>query len=502
MLRNININGGELCIEKIPSECGLVIFGASGDLTFRKLIPSLYNLYVKKLLPDNFYILGCARTEMDDLSFREKIKFRLASFKEKNSISDFLLHCHYVKIEYVEKSSYSVLIKKIEKLDFDFKTMKKAIFYMATPSAFYRDITRFVLSYTDSQIIKKGGSWPRFIFEKPFCSDLESALNLDKELHTQLDENQIYRIDHYLGKDTVQNLLMFRFANAVFEPVWNNKYIDHVQITVAESLGVEHRAGYFEQSGLLRDMFQNHILQMVSMVGMEPPSSFDADRIRDERVKILRSVRRYTIESIKHGILRGQYSRGNMGDRELPAYREETGVNPESKIETFVCLKLFIDNWRWHGVPFFIRAGKRLKEKVSQIGVVFKPLSHSIFPELKPEDLVSNVLIFSIQPDEGVSLTIQAKQPGPKLCMHPLMMGFKYNEVFGMVPPEAYERLILDCMLGDQTLFIRSDGMELAWSILAPILMNPPPLEFYEGGSWGPESSIQFIQNDGREWLI
>ena len=502
MRSDFKIKGGELCIEKIPSGCGVVIFGASGDLSFRKLLPSLFGLYSKKLLPENFYVLGCARSVMNDDSFREKIKLRLDSVKEKEALSDFLQHCHYVKIEYLEKASYSDLIKKVEKLDADFKTGQKAVFYMATPPSFYRDITSFVLSCADSPVIRKGDSWPRFVFEKPFCHDLESAITLDKELHARLEENQIYRIDHYLGKDTVQNLLMFRFANAIFEPLWNSRYIDHVQITVAESLGVGHRAGYFEQAGLLRDMFQNHILQMVAMVAMEPPSSFDADRIRDERAKILRSVRRYTKESLKHDVLRGQYTRGMVEGLEIPAYREEVHVDPESMIETFVCMKLFIDNWRWNGVPFYIRAGKRLKEKVSQIGVVFKPLPHSIFRELKPEDLVSNVLIFSIQPDEGVSLTIQAKQPGPKLCMHPLMMDFKYREVFGVVPPEAYERLILDCMLGDQTLFIRSDGMELAWSFLTPVLMNPPPLEFYEGGSWGPESANRLIQKDGREWLL
>ncbi len=502
MKNDYKIKGGELCIEKIPSECGVVIFGASGDLSFRKLIPSLFGLYSKKLLPANFYILGCARSEMNNDSFREKIRSRLDPVKEKDVLSGFLQRCHYVKIEYLEKDSYPVLIKKIEKLDSEFKTAQKAIFYMATPPSFYKDITSFVLSCSDSPVIRKGETWPRFVFEKPFCHDLESAINLDRELHTQLEENQIYRIDHYLGKDTVQNLLMFRFANAIFEPLWNNRYIDHVQITVAETLGVEHRAGYFEQAGLLRDMFQNHILQMVSMVAMEPPGSFDADRIRDERAKILRSIRPYTYESLSHDVLRGQYKRGMREGITIPAYREELHVHSESMIETFVCLKLFIDNWRWNGVPFYIRAGKRLKEKVSQIGVVFKALPHSIFRELKPEDLVSNVLIFSIQPDEGVSLTIQAKQPGPKLCMHPLMMDFKYSEVFGVVPPEAYERLILDCMLGDQTLFIRSDGMELAWSFLTPILRDPPPLEFYEGGSWGPESASYLIQKDGREWLL
>lgn len=512
MLNNLQIKGGEFCVEKIPSSCGIVIFGASGDLTFRKLLPSLFNLFLKKLLPINFFVLGCARTEISNEEFLNKIKLKLSSLGDSDSINDFLTHCNYVQINYFEKESYLNLIKKIETLDENFKTNSSVIFYLSTPATLYVDITRFLLSYKESKIISKDNTWPRFIYEKPYGCDLQSALKLDKELHLQLQENQIYRIDHYLGKDTVQNILMFRFANSIFEPVWNNKYIDHVQITVSETLGVEHRTGYFEQAGLLRDMFQNHILQMISMLAMEPPNSFDADRIRDEKTKIFRSIRQYTTDSFKNDIVRGQYLNGiNDDGKELLAYRQELNVNPNSFVETYVALKLFIDNWRWYNVPFYIKAGKRLKQKTSQIAVIFKPLPHSIFKGLSPTDLVSNVLIFSIQPDEGVSLVLQAKQPGPKLCMHPLMMEFKYSNIFKIKPPEAYERLLLDCMLGDQTLFVRFDGMELAWSILKPILdvwyhdKNHniiSPLEFYKSGSFGPDLASSLIQKDQREWLI
>ncbi|EKD28913.1 MAG: hypothetical protein ACD_79C00165G0002, partial [uncultured bacterium] len=350
------------------------------------------------------------------------------------------------------------------------------------------------------------GNFAKLVFEKPFCSDLKSALKLDEELKKYLSEKQIYRIDHYLGKDTVQNILLFRFANSIFEPIWNRRYIDHVQITVAETLGVEHRAGYFEHSGLLRDMFQNHMLQMMSLVAMEPSHSFDADRIRDEKVKLLRSIRQFTKKTLKTDLIRAQYLKGKIDGKEVQGYRNEKEVNKNSQTETFIASKLFVDNWRWEGVPFYLRSGKRLERKISQIIIMFKPVPHSIFPMLSPSDLAPNFLIFSIQPDEGISLNIQAKKPGPKLCMSPLFMDFKYSNVFGSSPPEAYERLLLDCMLGDQSLFIRSDSMEIAWSLLDPILeywneCETVP-ENYAAGSWGPQSSFDLIEKDDRNWIV
>jgi glucose-6-phosphate 1-dehydrogenase len=348
------------------------------------------------------------------------------------------------------------------------------------------------------------------VIEKPFGRDLESARKLDNELRKILRERQIYRIDHYLGKETVQNILMLRFANVIFEPVWNRNYIDSVQITAAETVGVEHRAGYFEQAGLLRDMFQNHMLEMLSLVAMEAPSSFDAKAVRDEKTKLLRSIRPFPKGKLGESLVRGQYSEGSdASGATLPAYRAEPGVKPDSKIETFVAAKLFIDNWRWQGVPFFLRSGKRLPKKRSEIAITFKRLPHSIFSPLKPEDLNPNQLVLNVQPEEGLSLTIQAKQPGPKLCMGSLTMDFKYASILeeGETMPEAYERLLLDCMLGDQTLFIRSDAIETAWSLLTPVLRaweSDEPgcgkLFSYPAGSWGPEEAEKLFDRVDQSW--
>ena len=351
---------------------------------------------------------------------------------------------------------------------------------------------------------------PRFhlVVEKPFGRDLDSAIALDKELHRILSESQIYRIDHYLGKETVQNILMFRFANAVFEPIWNRRYVDHVQITVAETLGVEHRAGYFEETGLLRDMFQNHMMQMLALVAMEPPISFDADRVRDEKVKLMRSIRPFPLSEIGRCVIRGQYDAGSVDGVAVPGYRQEEGVASDSQVETFIAAKVFVDNWRWQGVPFYMRAGKRMARKISEIAIVFKRVPHSMFAPLSPDELSPNVLVLNVQPEEGISLTIQAKQPGARLCVDPLTMDFRYQEIFGVELPDAYERLLLDCMLGDQTLFWRSDGIEAAWSLVTPVLrkweenVESCPLAFYKAGSWGPDESDAMLQGDGRQWRV
>ncbi len=343
--------------------------------------------------------------------------------------------------------------------------------------------------------------------EKPFGRDLESARKLECDLRSHLDETQIYRIDHYLGKETVQNILMFRFANLVFEPVWNRNYISSVEITVAESLGVEKRAGYYDNSGVLRDMFQNHMLQLLALVAMEAPTGFDADRIRDERVRLLRAIHPLPLCCLPSWMVRGQYDEGEMDGKSVHAYRDEDGVAEDSQTETYAALKLFVDNWRWKGVPFFLRSGKRLNRKLSEIAITFKQVPHSMFSPFVPERaLTPNVLVLTIQPQEGLTLTIQAKHPGPKLCISPLKMSFSYDSVFGTNPPDAYERLLLDVMLGDQSLFVRHDEMEITWSFITPLLetiaegKNAPKLKFYRSGGEGPEAADELVRSTGHEW--
>jgi len=356
---------------------------------------------------------------------------------------------------------------------------------------------------------KFSSNFARVVIEKPFGKDLESARELERSLANNFSEKQIYRIDHYLGKETVQNIFIFRFANTIFEQVWNNKFIDHVQITVAEDIGVENRAGYFDTTGLLRDMFQNHILQMLAFVAMEPPASFNAERIRDEKVKVLRSIRPFPLNELYRWIVRGQYLSGKVSDYQVPAYTEEPGVAKDSKTETFVAMKLMIDNWRWNGVPFYIRAGKRLPRKISEIAIIFKKVPYSMFPNIPIEELAPNSLIINIQPDEGIALNIQVKHPGARLCLETLSMEFKYENVFSIKALDAYERLLLDCMIGDQTLFIRNDDVIASWELLTPVLRSwekksenekNGKVHPYRAGTWGPKEADWLIEKDGRKW--
>jgi glucose-6-phosphate 1-dehydrogenase len=486
----------EFCIEQKPLGCGMIIFGASGDLAGRKLVPALFNLFSRGLLPDSFFVIGCARSEMDDAEFRKRACESITSGCGEGPlqrVDEFVAKFYYVQGGYDSESLYASLAERLKELKGVFGTEGNCIFYLATPPSLYGTI---VSRLGASGLMREcaGGPCPRVVVEKPFGRDLESARSLDRELHRVLSERQIYRIDHYLGKETVQNILMFRFANSIFEPIWNRQYIDHVQITVAESMGVEHRAGYYDRAGALRDMFQNHMLQMLALVAMEPPDSFEADRVRDEKVKLMRSISPFDSDDIGR-VVRGQYA----------GYGDEEGVLPESRTETFVAARFDVDNWRWRGVPFYMRSGKRMPARVSEIAIAFKKLPHSMFKPITSDDLTPNQLVLNVQPDEGMSLTIQAKHPGPKLCMSTLTMDFKYRELFGEDIPEAYERLLLDCMLGDQMLFNRQDGMEVQWSLIEPVLKgwegdpSSGPEEYPEG-SWGPPSSEALLARDGRRW--
>ena len=496
---------GSFCIEVSPIPNTVVIFGASGDLAHRKLLPALFNLYRKKLFHEDSLIVGCARTSMTDQEFRTRIRAGINT-DDPVRLDHFLDKVHYQAVSYDNPADYGELACRLCGLEKGRCPESCRIFYLSTPSTLYPDI---VTQLGQSGLLEEPASglpWRHVVIEKPFGRDLSSAEAIDRQLHQTLRESQIYRIDHYLGKETVQNILMMRFANLIFEPIWNNQYIKSVQITAAESLGVEHRAGYYEQAGLLRDMFQNHMLEMLSLVAMEPPVSFEANAVRNEKLKLLQSLRRIGRPEVKNSFIRGQYAAGTINGKPVPGYRQESGVNPESVTETYAAGRFYIDNWRWHGVPFFLRSGKRLARRVSEIAITFKQVPHSIFAPIRAEDLPSNELILNVQPEEGMALLIQAKQPGPKLCMGTLTLDFKYAEVFGGPVPDAYERLLLDCMLGDQTLFIRNDIIKASWEFFAPVLeawsepQSDCPLHFYESGSQGPAEAMTRFFKDGLLW--
>jgi glucose-6-phosphate 1-dehydrogenase len=496
----------ELCLlEQKPLPCGIVIFGASGDLTHRKLLPSLFTLSQDKLLPEPFYILGVARTAMSDAAFQAKVIESLGQAGMPQERETFARHCQYLSGDYQDLKTYDALHKRLDELDKTYQTAGRHLFYLSTPPSLYETIIK-LLGERGFAASSSPDAYVRVIVEKPFGSSLETAEHLNGVLLHAFREEQIYRIDHYLGKETVQNILMFRFANAIYEPVWNNRYIDHVQITAAESDGVEHRAGYYEQAGALRDMFQNHLFQLLSLVAMEPPSSLAADAVRDEKSKVLASLCFPKGCHWQEGAVRGQYDAGTIKKEAVPAYRKEPGVKPASTTETYAALKVEIDNWRWHGVPFYLRSGKRLAARTTDIRVVFKHVPTSIFQPLLADQISPNILHFHIQPNEGIALRFEAKHPGPKLCMSSVTMHFDYEDAFGIPPPEAYARLFHDVMIGDQTLFSRQDWLTHSWRFLDPILAcwvkdGEKGLTFYPSGSWGPKEADALIQKDGRQWL-
>jgi len=463
-----------LCIEAKSDPCGLVIFGASGDLTRRKLFPSLTYLKEHGLLPGSFYALGAARSAMTDAEIR--------------SLAPELDAVYYLRGDYDDAAAYRELKERMRALDKTHQTGGNAIFYLAVPPELYPVILR---GLGDAGLLDGAapGGWARVIIEKPFGRDLASAMELETALGAYLREDQIYRIDHYLGKETVQNILLFRFANSIFEPIWNRSYIDHVQISVLESIGVEKRAGYYDQSGVVRDMCQNHMTQLLALTAMEAPTSFAADHVRDEKSQVFRSINPLAAENV----VLGQYA----------GYRSEAGVSPNSRTPTYAALRVDISNWRWEGVPFYLRTGKKLGKRAAEIAVTFKRVPHSLIPQLRPEDLEPNVLVFRIQPDEGISLSFEAKKPGPKLCLGALTMDFDYDEVFGEDPPEAYQRLLLDCMQGDQTLFIRRDAVKETWRLVEPLLDSKKfEPAFYDPGSPGPAAADALIGRDGRKWRL
>ena len=495
---------------KKPHACVVTIFGASGDLTKRKLIPALYNLALEKRLPERFAVVGYARSDMTDEAFRDKMREAVNEFS-RTGLSDeavwqgFANTLYYVPGGYDETAGYHRLKDFIDGFDRGSRVLPARVFYLATPPDLYGLVIERITAAGLAPKETDGEGRTRVIIEKPFGTDLQTAGELNHRVHEALDEKQVYRIDHYLGKETVQNIMVLRFANAVFEPIWNRRYIDHVQITAAEGVGVENRGGYYEDAGVVRDMFQNHLLQLLCLTAMEPPVGFTADAVRDEKGKLLQSVRPVAPEEVAGAAVRGQYGAGQIGDQSALGYRQEPGVVKNSATVTYAALKLYVDNWRWEGVPFYLRSGKRMAKRVTEIAIQFKRPPMLLFKNCAVEDVSPNVLVMRIQPNEGISLTFEVKPPGPEVCVSPLSLNFNYAESFGNSAPEAYETLLEDCIEGDSTLFTRHDWVESAWALMDPIiqvwkLSKPKNFPNYEAGSWGPKEADEFMQRDGRRW--
>ena len=487
--------------------CAIVIFGASGDLAKRKLIPALYDLAKEKLLDGKSYIVGYSRSAMSDEEFRKHARESVEKFARIKPFDEGVWkelepRLFYAQGEYSEAGDYAKLEGRLKELDQKQGSGGSRLFYMATPPETFDDIITNLATLPKQNATER---WSRLIIEKPFGHDLKSARHLNEVLHKTFDEKQIFRIDHYLGKETVQNLMVMRFANAIFEPIWNYKYIDHVQITVSETLGVGSRGGYYNQSGALRDMVQNHLFQLMSLVAMEPPAGLDEVSIRDEKVKVYKSVRPLRPDLVDDLVVRGQYTGGDFDGQKTEGYRKEKGVPADSRTETFVALKLFIDNWRWSGTPFYLRTGKFLPEKLSEVVVRFRSPPLTLFQKQCVSPVYPNDLIIRVQPEEGISFRINGKVPGGQMIIKPVALDFLYKTTFNVEPPEAYERLIHDAFVGDQTLFIRGDEAEAAWAVIDPIeqafqnALSAP--QDYKPGTWGPKRAMELIEMDGRRWL-
>jgi glucose-6-phosphate 1-dehydrogenase len=496
-----------LSTRAVPQPCSIVIFGATGDLTHRKLIPALYNLAADGELPPAVAIIGFARRPKSDDDFRKEMEEAVRKFS-RQAVRDeiwktFSQSLFYHQSEFGDEAGYKSLGERLEKTDNERGTRGNRLFYFAAGPDQFETILKNLKA--DGLNRAKEGSWARVIIEKPFGTDLASARELNRIVNDAFDESQTYRIDHFLGKETAQNILVLRFANAIFEPLWNTRYIDHLEITAAETLGVEARAGYYDKAGALRDMVQNHLLQLLCLVAMEAPTDLRADSIRDEKVKVVRALRRIVGPEVAKSVVRAQYTEGAIGGQPVPGYRQEKGVDPKSMTETYVALRINIDNWRWADVPVYMRVGKRLPKSATEISVHFKKAPAVLFNK-ETVKIDQNVLVIRIQPDEGISLRMLAKIPGTSLRIEPVKMDFHYGTSFGKASPEAYERLLLDAMSGDATLFARRDEVEEAWTFIDPIeeawhaKNDAPELYFYPAGSWGPEAADDLLARDGHAW--
>ena len=499
------LNSGTKTVEP----CSIIIFGASGDLTARKLIPALYHLYVSKQLPSPFRILGFARREKTNAAWHEELKTAVEQYSRSKQVdptlwTEFVQQVEYCQGEFSDPASYTRLEQRLSQLGHP-ALRQNLLFYLATAPSQFAEVAEHLHL---AGLLNKGeqaGSWQRIVIEKPFGHDLASARQLNEQLSRFASERQIFRIDHYLGKETVQNILMFRFSNSIFEPLWNRQCVDHVQIVVSEKFGVGTRGGYYEEAGAMRDIFQNHLLQVLALATMEPPVTLEGESVRNEKVKLLKSIRPLEGDQVFRQVVRGQYFAGTVDGKHVPGYRQEPKVRPDSSVETYVAMKLLVDNWRWSGVPFFIRSGKSLPLSATEIRVQFRPTPNVLFAAQCGPKLDANAITLRLQPNEGITLRFNGKVPGTSMQVRPVRMHFSYNTEFGAYTPEAYERLLLEAIAGDATLFIRSDEVDLSWSFVDPIravwdgkaLTNR---EFYAAGTWGPVAAEDLIAQTGHQW--
>jgi len=481
---------------RIPDDCGIVIFGASGDLTGRKLVPALYHLFASQATPQHFYICGAARSELSDDEFRNKMHAAVESSGADMAAWDgFAALLHYQAVVYDDGDSYAALGQRLDALDNEHQVPGNRIFECAIPPTLYVTVAAML---DQAGLSREEHGWRRLVVEKPFGSDLATSRELNQAICQGFHEHQVFRIDHYLAKETVQNIMMFRFANAIFEPLWNRNYIEQVSILSAETLGVEHRAGYYEKAGVLRDMFQNHMMQLLALVAAEPPSLFAAERVRDEKTKLFRSLRPFPTDELYDYLVLAQYEAGEIDGRELPAYRAEPGVDPSSLTPTYATMKVSVDNWRWQGVPFYLTSGKRLADKLTRIEIIFREVPHSLFRQVLGEEITANRLVLNIQPNEEITLFFQAKQPGAGVGLRTVGLHFEYQDGTARRGLGAYEKALADAMLGDQMLFWRQDGVELCWAFLDPVLEacescgdRADRLHRYRAGSWGPRDAAK-----------